>query len=179
MALGVDLGIILLVAGMARSGFRRGLVFYAIDLVGFVASVLAAIRFHEIPGSPLDVVGLSPRYAAIAGGLAIFVPLIVLTAIVGSKLSRAMYAPGLFTTNRILGAAFAAALGCAVVVVGLLFARAASLPFGLDDLIDRSVIAPKIVEGVAPATSFVDRKLGLDLCGGRLARAVPELCNEH
>lgn len=165
-----------LVLGMARSGFRRGLVFYAIDLVGFLASVLAAVRFHEIPAEVFDAVGLSDRSAKIAGGLAIFVPLIVVTAIVGSRLSRAMYAPGLFTTNRVLGAAFAAALGVAIVVVGLLFARASSLPFV--DLLDRSLIAPRVVDAVAPAASAIDKQLGLDLCGGRLARAVPELCDQ-
>jgi uncharacterized membrane protein required for colicin V production len=152
-------------------------VFYAIDLVGFVASVVAAIRFHEIPAVAFDALGLSSRTAAVAGGLAIFVPLIVLTAIVGSKLSKAMYAPGLFTTNRVLGAAFAAALGVAVVIVGLLFARATSLPFGLSDLLDRSLIAPRIVEAAAPAAAAIDERLGLDLCGGRLARAVPEICS--
>jgi uncharacterized membrane protein required for colicin V production len=164
---------------MARSGFRRGLVFYAIDLVGFVASVVAAVRFHEIPAAVLDALGLSSRTAAILGGLAIFVPLIVVTAIIGSRLSRAMFAPGLFTTNRVLGAAFAAALGVAIVVVGLLFARATDLPFGLSNLLDRSLIAPKIVDGIAPATKFLDDKLGLDLCGGRLLHKVPELCDDQ
>lgn len=178
MALFVDLGMILLVLGMARSGFRRGLVFYAVDLVGFVASVIAAIRFHEIPAIAFELIGLSTRNAAIAGGLAIFVPLIALTAIVGGRLSRAVFVPGLFTTNRILGAAFAAALSVAIVVVGLLFARAAALPFGLSDLVERSLVAPRVLDAVAPATAFIDEQLGLELCGGRLARAVPDLCDE-
>ncbi len=162
---------------MARSGFRRGLVFYAIDLVGFVGSVLAAVRFHEIPGAVLQAFGLAPRTSSVVGGLIIFVPLIVLTALIGSKLSRAVHVPGLFTTNRVLGAAFAAALGVVMVVVGMLFARAVALPFGLSDLLDRSLIAPRVLEWVAPATGFMDDKLGLDLCGGRLLRAVPELCD--
>jgi uncharacterized membrane protein required for colicin V production len=163
---------------MARSGFRRGLVFYAIDLVGFVGAVVLAIRFHEIPAIVFDAFGLSARNAAIAGGLAIFVPLIVLTAIIGGRLSRAVFVPGLFTTNRVLGAAFAAALAVTIVVVGLLFARAAALPFGLSDLVERSLIAPRVLDAVAPATVFIDDKLGLDLCGGRLARAIPDLCDE-
>lgn len=161
---------------MARSGFRRGLVFYAIDLVGFIGSVVAAVRFHEIPGAVLEAFGLAPRTGSIVGGLIIFVPLIVLTAMIGSRLARAVHVPGVFTTNRVLGAAFAAALGVAIVIVGLLFARAVSLPFGLSELLDRSLIAPRVLEGVAPAMEFVDDKLGLDLCGGRLLRTVPELC---
>lgn len=176
MALLLDLGIVLLVAGMARSGFKRGLVFYAVDLVGFVASVVAAVRFHEIPSVVFEAFGLSGATAAAAGGLLIFVPLIVLTAIVGSKLGRMVFVPGLFTTNRVLGAAFAAALGIAAVVVGLIFARATDLPLGLGGLLDRSLIAPAVVDAAAPAVAAVDGWLGLELCGGRLAEAVPEVC---
>ena len=161
---------------MARSGFKRGLVFYAIDLVGFVASVVAAIRFHEIPAVAFDAFGLSARTANAAGGLTIFVPLIALTAIVGSRLSRAMYRPGLFTTNRVLGAAFAAALGAMIVLVGALFVRTAA-PSGLRRLITDSLLAPRIIDAAAPVISELDGRMGLDLCGGRLARAVPEICD--
>ena len=152
--------------------------FYAIDLVGFVGSVIAAIRFHEIPAIAFEAFGLSSRTSAIAGGLVIFIPLIALTAIVGGRLSRATFVPGVFTANRVLGAAFAAALGVTIVVVGLLFARAAELPFGLSDLVERSIIAPRVLDASAPATVALDDALGLDLCGGRLARALPELCDE-
>ncbi len=161
---------------MARSGFKRGLVFYAIDLAGFLGSVLAAVRFHEIPGSFFDAIGIAPRTSTVVGGLAIFLPLILITAFVGGRLSKAMYAPGLFTANRVLGAAFAAALAAAIVIVGLLFARATSLPFGLSDLLDRSLIAPRILDGVTPIIGAMDDILGLELCDGRLLVAVPELC---
>jgi uncharacterized membrane protein required for colicin V production len=162
---------------MARSGFKRGLVFYAIDLVGFVASVVAAVRLHEIPAVVYDVFGMPSDAANAVGGITIFVPLIVLTAIVGSRLSRAMYRPGLFSTNRVLGAAFAAALAAAAVLVGVLFVRAVA-PSGLRDLVEGSLIAPRIVEGAGPAIRTIDDRFGLDLCGGRLLRAAPELCDE-
>jgi uncharacterized membrane protein required for colicin V production len=168
---------VLFVAGMARSGFKRGFVFYAIDLVGFVASVVAAVRFHEIPAVAYDIFGMSPHAANAAGGLTIFVPLIALTAIVGSKLARAMYKPGLFTANRVLGAAFAAVLGAVVVLVGVLFIRTVA-PSGLRRLVNDSLLAPRIVDAAAPLTAAVDDRLGLDLCGGRLARAAPEICAE-
>jgi uncharacterized membrane protein required for colicin V production len=160
---------------MARSGFKRGFVFYAIDLVGFVASVIAAVRFHEIPAVAYDIFGLSPQAANAVGGLTIFVPLIALTAFVGSRLARAMYKPGLFTANRVLGAAFAAVLGAVAVLVGVLFVRAVA-PSGLRRLLTNSLLAPRIVDAAAPVTSALDERLGLDLCGGRLARAAPEIC---
>ena len=57
----VDIAILLLVLGAARSGWRRGLVFYVIDLVGFVASVLLAIRFHSYPAVFWELLGWSQR----------------------------------------------------------------------------------------------------------------------
>jgi uncharacterized membrane protein required for colicin V production len=166
------------VLGAARSGWRRGFVFFVVDLVGFVVAVLAAIRFHEIPATVIEGLGPSPRTSAIVGGLLIFIPLIVATAYVGSKAHRAVFKPGLFTTNRLLGAAFGAALAAAIVIVGLLFARSADLPFGIGDQVENSAIAPRVLEGVEPGIAWIDDKLGLDLCGGRLARVVPEVCKE-
>ncbi len=159
----------------ARSGWRRGFVFYVIDLVGFVGSVLLAIRFHEIPATVIEDIGPSQRTSAIIGGLIIFIPLIVLTAIVGSKAHKAVFRPGVFMTNRVLGAAFGAALAAAIIIVALLFARSADVPF-VGDRIEDSIIAKRALEGVEPAVAWTNEKLGLDLCGGRLARVVPEVC---
>jgi uncharacterized membrane protein required for colicin V production len=175
----IDLTILLAVFGAARAGWRRGLVFCAIDLVGFAGSVLTAVRFHEIPGAVLEFFGLSQTKADVAGGLVIFVPLIVLTAIVGSRASKAVFKPGLFTTNRVLGAVFGAVLALTVVTVGLLFARSTKLPFGIGRLVETSTIAPRVLKAAAPGVRIVNRDLGLDLCGGRFARAMPEICRHH
>lgn len=175
----IDLTIVLAVLGAARAGWRRGFVFCLIDLIGFAGSVLAAVRFHEIPGTIFEFFGLSTTKADVAGGLVIFVPLIVLTAIVGSRASKAVYKPGLFTTNRFLGAAFGAALAVTIVIVGLLFARSAKLPFGIGRLVETSTIAPRVLKAAAPGVRTLDRDLGLDLCGGRFAHALPEICRHH
>ena len=162
--------------GAARSGWRRGLVFFLIDLVGFGASVLAAIRFHEIPAIGFDFLGFSARWAAFLGGLVIFIPLIAATAILGSRASKAMYKPGLFTTNRVLGAALGALLAIVASVVGLLFLRAAPIPFGIGDLVKRSTIAQRAIETAEPAIASIDDVAGLELCGGKLKRVIPEVC---
>ena len=175
----IDLSILLAVLGAARAGWRRGFVFCLVDLIGFAGSVLAAVRFHEIPAAVFEFFGLSQTRSDIAGGLLIFVPLIVLTAIVGSRASKAVYKPGLFTTNRFLGAAFGAVLALTVVIVGLLFARSAKLPFGIGRLVETSTIAPRALKAVAPGVRVVNRDLGLDLCGGRFKRSLPEICRHH
>lgn len=151
--------------------------FFAIDLVGFLSSVLVAVRFHEIPAIGFDYLGASERWSAFGGGLVIFVPLIVATAMLGSRASRAMYKPGLFTLDKVLGAAIAGVLAVTMVIVALLFIRSLSFPFGLNDLIKRSAIAPRVIEGAEPTIAAVDRTLGLDLCGGRLKRVIPEVCD--
>jgi uncharacterized membrane protein required for colicin V production len=147
-----------------------------IDLVGFVASVLIAIRFHDIPGVFFEVLGWSQRWAAFLGGLVIFVPLILVTAWLGSRAAKAVYKPGLFTLNRLLGAAVASALAVIVALVGLLFLRAAPLPFGIGDLVKHSAIAPQAIDAAAPVIRSLDETLGLDLCGGRLERVIAEAC---
>jgi uncharacterized membrane protein required for colicin V production len=166
----------LLVLGAARSGWRRGLVFYVIDLVGFVASVLLAIRFHSYPAVFWELMGWSQRWAAFLGGLVIFIPLIVLTAWLGSRAAKAVYKPGLFTLNRILGAAVASALAVAMALVGLLFLRAAPLPFGIGNFVKGSAIAEPAIEAAEPVIGALDDTLGLDLCGGRLKRIINEVC---
>jgi uncharacterized membrane protein required for colicin V production len=170
---------VIAVLGAARAGWRRGFVFCLVDLVGFAGSVIAAVRFHEIPGAIFELFGLSQTKADVAGGLVLFVPLIVLTAMAGSRMSKAMFKPGLFTTNRVLGAAFGAALALTIVVVGLLFARSAKLPFGIGRLVETSTIAPRVLHVASPGVRYLDRRLGLDLCGGRFARTLPEICRHH
>ena len=154
------------------------MVFFIVDLVGFVASVLLAIRFHEIPAIGFDFLGIGERWAAFLGGLVIFVPLIVLTAMVGSRMSHAMYKPGLFTLDRVLGTAIAAALAVIVALVGLLFLRAAPIPFGLGDLVKRSTIAPAVIDAAEPVIAFLDDQMELELCGGKLKRIIPEVCDQ-
>ena len=151
--------------------------FFLIDLVGFIGSVLMAVRFHEIPAIGFDFLGFSERWASFLGGLVIFVPLIVAVAMLGSRAARAIYKPGLFMLDKALGAGVAGVLAVTIVIVGLLFIRSLSFPFGLNDLIKRSAIAPKVIEAAEPAIANTDRVLGLDLCGGRLKRIIPEVCH--
>lgn len=151
--------------------------FYVIDLVGFVGSVIVAVRFHEIPKWIFDAIGFSDRWGAFVGGLLIFVPLIAMTAIIGSRAAKAIYKPGLFTLNRVLGAAVAAVLATTMVVVGLLFLRAAPLPLGVGGFVKGSALAPRAIDAAEPAVALLDDKVGLDLCGGRLERIIPEVCD--
>jgi hypothetical protein len=119
---------------------------------------------------------LSKRTSLIAGGLTIFVPLIVVIAIIGGRAAKAVYKPGLFTTNRILGAALGAALAVAIAAVALMALRSDRIPFGLGRLVQRSPLGQQLVDWVAPAARGVNTALDLGLCEGKGAKRLPEVC---
>lgn len=149
-----------------------------IDLVGFIASVLLAIRFHGVPAVFWEALGWSQRWSAFLGGLLIFIPLIFLVAWWGNRVAKAMYKPGLFMLNRVLGAAVASVLAVTMAIVGLLFLRAAPIPFGIGNLVKHSAIAPVAIDAAQPAINVLDDTLGLDLCGGRLKKVITEVCDQ-
>jgi hypothetical protein len=152
-------------------------VFYVIDLFGFVGAVICAVRFHEIFGALWRGAGLHGRNALVAGGLTVFVPLIVAIAIVGGRAAKSVYKPGFFTTNRVLGAAFGGALALTVVAVGLMALRAEPIPFGLGSFVQRSPLGQQVVDWVAPVVKGVNSTLDLGLCDGKLRKHLPEVCS--
>jgi uncharacterized membrane protein required for colicin V production len=150
-------------------------VFFAIDLIGFVGAVLVAVRFHEIPAIGFDFIGFSRNWAAVLGGLVIFLPLIAIVAMLGSRISRAIYKPGLLMLDKVLGAAIAAALAVVVALVVVLFVRSTKLPL-VGDVVGSSTVATKLIDGAEPVIGALDESMGLDLCGGRLERILSEVC---
>jgi hypothetical protein len=104
------------------------------------------------------------------------VPLIVTIAIVGGRAAKSVYKPGFFTTNRVLGACFGAALAITVVAIGLMALRAESIPFGLGSLVQRSPLGQQIVDWVAPVVRRANSTLDLGLCDGKLRKHLPEVC---
>jgi hypothetical protein len=135
------------------------------------------VRFHEIFATLWRSAGLSHRASLIAGGLTVFVPLIVAIAIVGGRAAKSVYRPGVFTLNRVMGAAFGGGLALAIVAVGLMALRAEPIPFGLGGLVQRSALGQQIVDWVAPVVRGVDSSVDLGLCDGRLAKHLPEVCS--
>jgi hypothetical protein len=51
------------------------------------------------------------------------------------------------------------------------------VPF-VGDRIEDSIIAKRVFDGVKPTVAWANELFGLDLCGGRLARVLPEVCEE-
>jgi uncharacterized protein YkwD len=150
-----DVLILGVVLGLARAGWRRGFVSQAIDLVGFALAVLATVRLYPFTRIAFDLV-LSEGWAAAAGGLAVFVPLIVLTAIVGAKAGRVAMLPGLHLTNRIAGIGFGAALGIAVLTFALLVIQFAPVPLWLSDAARRSPASRLLLSAGSPVAGALE-----------------------
>lgn len=150
--------------------------FYVIDLVGFVGALVAAVRFHEIFATLYESIGLSHRMSIFAGGLTIFVPLIVVVAIIGGRAAKAVFKPGLFTTNRVLGAAVGGALAVTIAAVAMMALRSPSIPFGAGRFVQRSPLGQQLVDWVAPAVRGVNNVVDLGLCEGKARKRLPEVC---
>lgn len=153
----VDTFILLLVLGLARAGWRRGFASQVIDLVGFSAAVVAALRFHDLAAAGWRAVGLGGGAASLAGGLTIFVPLIVAVAIVGAKVGRVVMQPGLRMTNKLAGVALGITWAAVGVTFALLVAQVAPVPLGLADAVRRSPTARLLLDVADPVTGVLQR----------------------
>lgn len=146
----VDLFILLTTAGLARAGWRRGLAAQAIDVFGFGAALLLAVRLHAAPAEPFRWVGVSEGWASLWGGLVVFVPLIVAVAWVGAKVGRVMMQPGLRMTNKVLGVAFGVATAAVVLTFVLIIGNVAPVPLGLAQAAARSPLGGALLDLAAP-----------------------------
>lgn len=157
MFLLVDTAVVLLVLGFARSGWRRGLTSAAIDLVGFGVAALLAVRFSGAVGALYRTIGLSDGWAAVAGGLTIFVPIVVGTAALGWTVGRVVRLPGLRMTDRVLGVAFGVLTAAVVLAVGLVVAKAGPVPDVLTRAVERSPTAGLFLDATSPVTEPLER----------------------
>lgn len=161
-----DLAALSLALALARSGWRRGLVSMVTDLVGFTSAVVLAVRFHRAPATVASALGMSDGWAAVAGGVAIFAPLIALTALVGSKLGRVTAKPGLRMTDRTAGLAVATGWGAALATFVLLLAAAVPAPGWVLGPLERSPVAALLRSERSPLpallTPWAERVAGDD-----------------
>ncbi len=169
MFLFVDTAVVLLVLGFARSGWRRGLTSAAIDLVGFGVAAILAVRFSGLLAELYLWIGLSEGWARLAGGLTIFIPIVIGTAAIGWTVGRVVRLPGLRMTDRVLGLAFGILTAAVVLAVGLVVAKAAPVPETLTEAVERSPTAGAFLDLTSPVTDplqrFAERHVGHILPG--------------
>lgn len=169
MFLFVDTAVVLLVLGFARSGWRRGLTSATIDLVGFGIAALLAVRFSDLLAGLYRWMGLSGGWARLAGGLTIFVPIVVATAAIGWTVGRVVRLPGLRMTDRVLGLGAGILTAAIVLAVGLVVAKAGPVPDAVTGAVERSPTASLFLDLTSPVTDplqrFAERHVGHVLQG--------------
>jgi uncharacterized membrane protein required for colicin V production len=155
------LGIYLAV--LAARGWLRGFVREALDLVGLILGVVIAFRLSEPVGNFVsDRFGVSPEWARISAGVALFVLVGFGLSLVARLLSRVMRLPGLNLLNRLGGAVVGVAWASLLLILAVSVLRAMPLP-AAEEAIDDSVVARALTNPEAPT-----QRLFLALAGDRV-----------
>ncbi|HVL82098.1 MAG TPA: CvpA family protein [Actinomycetota bacterium] len=158
----VDLALLGACYTLARVGWRRGFATQALDLFGFGIGLIAALRFYRLPAAPLRWVGVGPGTAYVVGGALIFVPIIIAVALLGLKVNRVTWQPGIHLTNRVVGAGFGVALATTAMTFLMLVSQLAPLPLGLSDAVRRSPSGRLLLSSAFPATRILQRVAARD-----------------
>ncbi|MFP3914956.1 MAG: CvpA family protein [Actinomycetota bacterium] len=148
-------------AGMAVRGWLRGFVRELLDLVGLVVGAAVAFRLSGPMGGFLtDRFGVSPEWARIGAGIALFLLFGATLTIVAHYLSKVMRLPGLSLANRALGAGVAAAWGVLLLLVVLSIAQVLPVPDSVDDAVEGSTVAGAVTDPEGLPRRLVDPLVG-------------------
>ena len=123
-----DLIVIGIVGLSAVFAFARGLIRVVTSLVALVAGVLAAIHLSPTAASMLTTLSDNPVTCYLVAFAMIFTVVVIVGALLGWLLARAIRAIGLGFIDRALGAVFGVARGVLIVVIGVLLAGLTTLP---------------------------------------------------
>jgi membrane protein required for colicin V production len=158
----------LALAAMLLRGWTRGFVREALDLVGLVLGIWIAFRLSAPFGEFLsDSFGMSPEFARIGGGVALFVLFGATLSIAAHYLSKMMSLPGLSMVNRVGGAAVAMAWGTAIVLILVSLISLLPIPAGWRRQLDES----KVVAAIA-GPDALPRDLFESLAGDNVMSAM-------
>lgn len=134
-------------------GWMRGFLREAIEVGTLVVGAIVAFRLAPVAGRMVSsLFGVSPDFARMLGGAALFIAIWVGASIAGFLLIRTLkILPGLTTLNRLGGATLGVVYGTVLAVIALTLMSAAPLPAAVADEVDRSAVATYVAEPVGPA----------------------------
>jgi len=125
---GFDLALIAVVALSTLFAFARGIVRELIALATWVVALVAAFAYAGAVATWFGKLDVSAAAKHVLAFALILIVILVAGAIVARMLSGAVRAIGLGLVDRLLGAAFGAARGLAVIVLFALAAGMTTLP---------------------------------------------------
>jgi len=123
-----DFLVIGIVGLSALTAYLRGFVRVAASLVAWVVGIVVALRYSDAFGSMLPNFGEAPATRYVVAFVLILLGVLVVGALIGLLLSRAVRAIGLGFLDRFLGAIFGLARGVVIAVLLVLLAGLTALP---------------------------------------------------
>lgn len=160
----------LYLAGLAVRGWLRGFVKELLDLAGLVLGVVLGFRLSAPVGNFfVDRFEVTPEWARIGAGIAIFVLIGTAVSIFAHYLGRFVQLPGLNLSNRLLGSGFAVAWGVFLILVFASVASLLPLPESVDETIEESAVASAIAGEDAYARDLFESAAGDDVITSLLA----------
>ena len=160
----------LYLAGLAVRGWLRGFVKELLDLAGLVLGVLLGFRLSEPVGNFfVDRFDVTPEWARIGAGIAIFVVIGTIVSIFAHYLGRFVQLPGLNLSNRLLGSGFAVAWGVFLILVFASIISLLPLPESVDQTIEESAVASAVAGEDAYARELFESAAGDDVISSLLA----------
>jgi len=123
-----DFFVIGIVGLSALTAYLRGFVRVAASLAAWVIGLIAALRFSDALGAMLPSFGEAPATRYVVAFVLILIGVLIVGALVGFALSRAVRAMGLGFLDRFLGAIFGVARGLVITVLLVLLAGLTALP---------------------------------------------------
>lgn len=148
-------------AGLAVRGWLRGFVRELMDLVGLVVGAVVAFRLSGPFGGFLtDRFGISPEWARIGAGVALFLLFGATMTVLAHFLSKATRLPGLTLVNRLLGAVAATAWGALLALVAVSVLEVVPVPESVDEALDGSTVASTLADPDGLPRRLVDPLVG-------------------
>jgi uncharacterized protein YkwD len=143
-----------------------------LDLIGLIIGLAVAFRLSAPLGDFIaDWLDVTPEWARIGAGIALFLIVGVGMATAAHYLGRVMRLPGLNLANRLAGSGFALAWGIALVLVVAALLRALPMPPAVDEHLDDSVVVTVLASPDSPTQQAFQSLVGDDVLDTLLALA--------
>lgn len=144
---GLDIAILVVLAGFLIKGLLRGLLKEVCSLAGLFVGAFLAFRFHgPLAEELMGRADLPAQIAVVICFMTLFLATMVFFLVLGFLLSRFVKLLFLGGFNRVIGGFFGLAQGVLLLAVVLFALWLRPLPWGLDEFKQQSVLAQPFVD---------------------------------
>jgi membrane protein required for colicin V production len=143
---GLDVVILVVLAGFVAKGLFRGLLKEVCSLAGLFLGAFLAFRYHgPVADSLMNHTALSNEVAVASSFTFLFLATIMIFYGVGFFLSKVVKLLFLGGINRLVGGVFGLCQGVILLAVILFALSLKPLPWGLDSILDEAHLAPPFI----------------------------------